>query len=104
MAFVFKLCNRSQTHDSEKMILIFQIFFQEIFGQNRLNANPGMINPDILDGMKFSEKSLDSIQPRFNASCDEWSLNAAKKCEAGFAIISNYSRGYLPKKIVNSRF
>ena len=69
-----------------KMIFIFLIFFREIFGQNRLNANSGIYTPNIFGGMEVSEENFGSVQPRFNASCDEWSLNAALECEAEFAI------------------
>ena len=77
----------------KKMIFIFLIFFREIFGQNRLNANSGIYTPDIFGGMEVLEENFGSVQPRFgsvqprfNASCDEWSLNAALECEAEFAI------------------
>ena len=64
------------------MFFILLIFFREIFG---LDANHG-----IFVANKFGMEGLDGdfglIQPRFNASCDEDSLNSALECEGGFGI------------------
>ena len=73
------------------MIFIFFIFFRDIFG---LNANHEMFVPDILDAMEISDDNLGLIQPRFNASCDEESLDAAMECEARFRIFRRPSKSY----------
>ena len=70
------------------MIFIFLIFFREIFG---LNANHRIFVPDLQDGMETQGNNFALIQPRFNASCDEGSLDAAMECEAWFIIFRNNS-------------
>ena len=74
------------------MIFIFLFFFRELFG---LNANHPTFVPDILNGMETLENNFGLIQPRFNASCDEESLEAAMECEARFRIFRSNSLFFL---------
>ena len=71
------------------MIFIFLLLFREIFG---LNDNQRIFLLDLLDGMETMDDNLGAIQPRFNATCDETSLDAAIECEAKFIIFwSNFA-------------
>ena len=64
------------------MFFIFLIFFRNIFG---LDANHGIFVANKF-GMEILDEDFGLIQPRFNASCDEDSLNSALECEEGFEI------------------
>ena len=61
------------------MILIFLLFLREIFANNRYDG----ISTETFE-IGFMDKGGEKKyfgQPRFNASCDDESLEAAAECE-----------------------
>ena len=80
------------------MFFILLIFFREIFG---LDANNGLFVSNRfgmeINGMELvMDQDFGLSQPRFNASCDEDSLNSALECEAGFEISFALKQNFLP--------